>query len=224
MERKLLLKLKQKYFWAKDRCTNPHSQRWNSYGWRWIKFIRNSFDEFLKDMWESFEQHVKEYGIKETTIDRIDSNWNYCKENCKRSTRHEQYRNRTTNHMYSYNWEEETNRTRIANKYWINASTFKNRLESWWSLEKAVETPIKKTHKEIVYNGIKYNSVKEFANAFWLVYIRTKERINKWWDLDKVINCPKNWEFLYDNTHKCIPLQTKPIQLSLRNEPTPVNT
>lgn len=186
--------------------------------------MRKTFDEFLKDMWESFEQHVKEYWIRETTIDRIDSNWNYCKENCKRSTRHEQYRNRTTNHMCSYNWEEEINRTWLAEKHWMNPSTLKNRLEYWWSLKKAVETPIKKTHKEVVYNGVKYNSVKEFANAFWLVYTRTKSRINKWWDLDKVINCPKNWDFLYDNIHKCTHSQTKSTQPNLLNEQTPANT
>lgn len=218
MERKLILKLKEKYAWAKDRCTNQHSQRRNSYGWRWIRFMWHSFDEFYKDMWPSFEEHVKEYWIKETTIDRIDTNGNYCKENCKRSTRHEQYRNRTTNHMHSYNWEEATNRTWIANKYWINPSTFKNRLESWWSLEKAVETPTRKTQKEIVYNGVRYNSVKEFAKAFWLVYSRTKERINKWWDLDKVIHCPKKKDVLYDKQHQCTHSQKQLAQKNLRKD------
>lgn len=218
MDKTLIKKMKQKYQWAKDRCTNPNSQRRNSYWWRWIKFMRNSFDEFFKDMWQSFEEHVKEYWIKETTIDRIDSNWNYCKENCKRSTRHEQYRNRTTNNMYSYNWEEEMNMTRIANKYWINPYTLKNRLEYWWSLEDAIEKPIRKTHKEIVYNWIKYGSVKEFADKFWLSYLRTKARINKWWDLDKVINCPKRWNILYDKTNKCTHSQKQLAQKNLRSE------
>lgn len=212
MEKELILKLKQKYLWARDRCTNPHSQRRNSYGWRWIKFMWDSFEKFYNDMWPSFEEHVKEYWIRETTIDRINTNWNYCKENCKRSTRHEQYKNRTTNNMYNYNWEEEINRTRMAIKYWIKPSTFKNRLESWWSLEKAIETPIRKASKEIIYRWKTYKSVKEFAKAFWLNYARTKRRINKWWDLDKVVHCPKNWDFLYDKTHKCTHSQTRDKQ------------
>jgi len=52
------------------------------------------FEEFRDDMYKSYLEHVEKYWEKETSIDRIDNNWNYCKENCKRSTPKEQSNNR----------------------------------------------------------------------------------------------------------------------------------
>ena len=60
---------------------------------KWIKCERKSFEDFYKDMWESYEEHCKQYWEKDTTIDRIDWNWNYCKENCRWATYKEQYLN-----------------------------------------------------------------------------------------------------------------------------------
>ena len=45
-------------------------------------------------MWVSYKNHVDEYWEKDTTLDRIDVNWNYCKENCRSATRMEQMHNR----------------------------------------------------------------------------------------------------------------------------------
>jgi hypothetical protein len=45
-------------------------------------------------MWESYEIHVKEYWEKNTTIDRINPNLNYCKENCRWATWKEQSLNK----------------------------------------------------------------------------------------------------------------------------------
>jgi hypothetical protein len=45
-------------------------------------------------MYESYIKHCEEFWKRQTTIDRIDVNWDYCKENCKRSTYLEQNRNR----------------------------------------------------------------------------------------------------------------------------------
>ena len=81
------------YRWAKMRCENPKDMNYLHYGWRWIKFLRNSFEEFYKDMGDSYKKHIKDFWQKQTTLDRIDVNWDYCKGNCRWATYREQMEN-----------------------------------------------------------------------------------------------------------------------------------
>lgn len=81
----------------RERCSNPKDKSYSRYWWRWIIVCdrwKDSFENFYKDMWQSYELHVKQYWEKDTQIDRIDVNWNYCKENCRRATRKEQSMNK----------------------------------------------------------------------------------------------------------------------------------
>ncbi len=45
-------------------------------------------------MWKSFLKHIKEYGIKNTSLDRIDNDGSYCKKNCRWATYSQQVRHR----------------------------------------------------------------------------------------------------------------------------------
>jgi hypothetical protein len=71
----------------KTRCLNPKNDKWHRYGGRGITVCDRwlSFDNFLADMGER---------PKGKTIDRIDNDGNYEKENCKWSTPKEQLQNR----------------------------------------------------------------------------------------------------------------------------------
>jgi len=74
------------YLQMQQRCNNPKKDYYSSYWWRWIKCLRKSFDEFISDMHNEYNKHVALHWEKQTTIDRIDNDWNYCKENCRRAT------------------------------------------------------------------------------------------------------------------------------------------
>ena len=70
------------YNWIKRRCKG--TAWWDASKWyfdKWIKCEWNTFEEFKNDMYEAYLDHVEKYWIKNTSIDRIDPNGNYCKEN-----------------------------------------------------------------------------------------------------------------------------------------------
>lgn len=83
-----------KYSSLLNRCNNKNAQAYKDYWARWIKCLWKTFEEFRDDMYESYLKHCAEFWERQTTIDRIDNNWDYCKDNCKRSTYLEQNRNR----------------------------------------------------------------------------------------------------------------------------------
>jgi len=51
-------------------------------------------------MYESYLNHCKKHWEKKTTIERINVNWNYCKDNCTWATPTQQARNRTNSLNY----------------------------------------------------------------------------------------------------------------------------
>ncbi len=75
--------------WIIKRCSNWTSKVSKYYYDKWISFdsSRLKFTNFYEDMLDWYWENL--------TIDRIDVNWNYTKENCRRITIQEQLRNRS---------------------------------------------------------------------------------------------------------------------------------
>lgn len=65
------------WFAMKQRCTNPNTEMYDNYGGRGITFDPNwfTFVGFYNDMGASYQDGL--------SIDRIDPNGNYCRENCR---------------------------------------------------------------------------------------------------------------------------------------------
>jgi hypothetical protein len=85
------------------RCNEKKNKDYPRYGGRGIKFLWNNYEEFKKDMYPSFLVHCKKFGKKNTQIERIDVNGNYCKKNCIWTTAQEQALNRRTNQFLTVN-------------------------------------------------------------------------------------------------------------------------
>lgn len=122
----------------KYRCNVKNCPCYGRYGGRGIKVEWESFEQFFVDMGESYESHIALHGAENTSINRIDNNGNYCKENCEWSTRKYQARNRKTSRIIEYNgtqrtlaeWEEITG---------IPRNVIESRIDRHgWSTEKAL--------------------------------------------------------------------------------------
>ena len=116
----------------KARCHNQNSRRYSDYGGRGISVSedwRNSFETFMKDMGEP--------PSLEHSIERIDNNGNYCKENCRWATRIEQANNKSNNRVIEFGgvsktlqeWSRDTG---------IKRETIARRLNAGWEINHAL--------------------------------------------------------------------------------------
>ena len=128
------------YCWARNRCNNKKLINYRRYWWRWIKILWNSFEDFHKDMWESYADHVKKHWEKNTTLDRIDNNWHYCKENCRRATYKQQWDNRDDNIKITYLGKKYESLTNFCLEWWLDyRNTSYKRRELWLTIDEIMK-------------------------------------------------------------------------------------
>lgn len=123
------------WYAMKNRCTNESSPFYKYYGGRGISVCdswKNSFEEFLRDMGDRPEG---------CTLDRIDNNGNYCKENCRWATRKEQQRNRRGNTSIEFNGERMT-LSGWAERLCVPRSVLASRVRLGWSIDRVLTEPV----------------------------------------------------------------------------------
>lgn len=117
-----------------DRCTNPSTTHYQYYGGRGITVCerwRQSFLNFLEDMGECPP------GL---TLDRLEQNGNYCKDNCAWRSRLHQSRNRRSAVTVEYQGRTMclSEACELAGVPYMRT---RKRMRLGWSLEDAMHTP-----------------------------------------------------------------------------------
>lgn len=125
----------------RQRCNNQKISTWKYYGGRGIK-VDNRWNKF-----ENFYADMGDKPTKEHTLERIDTNKNYCKENCKWETHKKQSRNKRNNHHITLNGVTKTMAewAEIVKPKGISYTTIRARINILgWKPEKALTEKIKK--------------------------------------------------------------------------------
>lgn len=125
----------------KRRCRDKSNCNYHRYGGREIKCKWKTALDFKNDMYESYLIHCDKFGIKDTTIERIDNDGNYCKENCRWATLKEQNRNKSDNVWIKYKGEKMIV-SDYAKKIGVHKSTIFNRIYRGWSSEEIIKEKI----------------------------------------------------------------------------------
>ena len=168
----------------KSRCTNVNKPDYKYYGAKGIK-ICEEWEDYL-----TFKQWAINNGYADNlTIDRIDSNGNYCPENCRWITIQKQQTNKQSNRILVFNNEAHTisEWAQILN---ISRGLIKDRIRAGWSVERALTEPVNPIKKEITFNG-ETHSWTEWANITGIprkiLYYRYNDR---GWSIEDTLTQP----------------------------------
>ncbi len=122
------------WYAMKQRCLNPRSTAYSYYGERGIT---------LDPAWQAFEAFFKDMGPRPTSnhsLERLDNNGPYNKQNCCWALRYQQSRNTRRNRWITFN-----DRTMVledwAKNVGLTSDTILRRFNRGWSIERALTIP-----------------------------------------------------------------------------------
>lgn len=128
------------WYAMKQRCGNPKNRSYHNYGGRGITYPKKweSYQGFKEDMGETYKKGL--------TIDRINNNASYSKENCRWLDRKTQCNNMRKNVLITYQGITLTS-TQWGEKLGLKEGTFKSRRIRGWTIERMMnpklERPVK---------------------------------------------------------------------------------
>lgn len=166
----------------RQRCENPKAQSWANYGGRGIKVCAK---------WKKFEQFFADMGpkLRGQSLNRIDNDGDYCKENCEWVGTSVQANNTRRNRVLEFNGERRTlsEWAKWAGLGWF---TLRTRLDYYgWSLERALTEPPK--HAVVYEYRGKRRTLRQWANKSGVDYETLSSRIRKLnWPIEKALTQP----------------------------------
>ena len=132
-----LWRTKTYWSWAamKNRCSNDNNPEYKHYGGRGITVCKE---------WLDFKNFYKDMGIspENKSIDRINNNGNYNKENCRWATREQQDNNTSRSRFLTYNNKTQTI-AQWSRELGIGYRALSHRVNRGWSIERALTFNIK---------------------------------------------------------------------------------
>lgn len=153
----------------RGRCLNKNNDRYHQYGGRGISVCErwNRFENFIEDMGQRPEGK---------SLDRIDVDGNYCKENCRWATPKEQMRNTTLNKKNGLG----KSIIEAADDVGLPYSTLQSRLNRGWDIDRALTLPLQD----------KNESVRVKARLKGMNADTVSCRINRGWSIEKALSTP----------------------------------
>jgi hypothetical protein len=121
------------------RCYDPEHPKYPRYGGRGIRVCDRWICRrlFLEDMGDRPEGN---------SLNRINNDGDYCPENCEWASYTDQAQNRHDNRNLAFNGQTACI-TEWSRKTGIKRKTIEKRLQSGWTIEQALTTPVSKSQK-----------------------------------------------------------------------------
>lgn len=121
----------------KERCTNPNDRAYKNYGGRGITVSEGwmDYEGFHRDMVGTYREGL--------SLERVNNEIGYNRENCIWASRNVQGNNTRRNHFIEYKGNRLTV-SQMARKYNLHPTILQGRLYKGWSMEKALTTPVNK--------------------------------------------------------------------------------
>jgi hypothetical protein len=163
----------------KARCNNSNASHYEYYGGRGIKVCEEwngsfSFPKFLEDMGECPDK---------MELDRIDTNGNYCKENCRWVTREVNINNTRKNKFITYK-DETLTIAQWAKRIGADQSALYHRLFiSKWDIKRALtESFIPFKYNEIEIDG-ESKTLAEWSREYKIKRSTVNARLKRGWNI-----------------------------------------
>jgi len=169
----------------KGRCSNPSDKRYSSYGGRGIAVCESwlKFENFYSDMEGGYQDNL--------TLDRIDNDSGYSKENCRWATTMQQCNNKRSNRIETVLGITDT-LANLSRRFNIDERLAFKRLSDGWSAEDTFLKPPRKMVTRIeTVNGIT-GTIASLSRHFGMKKCTVFYRINNGWSLEKALTTPAN--------------------------------